>query len=107
MTSTPSSGLRCSVTGEEKLPPEVGGGQAICSAISAAVIPALQRAGIASSAIAISVKVKSDSRISAVASVNEHPLPEQHVASSDRPLNGRAVDMLARAVAAAVSGQAQ
>lgn len=103
MTSTGGNDIRCTVEGGDKLPPGLGGGEAICRAISRAALPALQRAGIAPSAVAVAVRVKSDSRMSAVASVNDKPLAEQNVATSDRALNAGAVTMLADAVAAELS----
>jgi hypothetical protein len=99
MNSVSQSGLRCVVDGEEKLPPEVGGPVRLCAAIERAALPQLQNAGIAPVTVAVRVTVKSSSRISAVASIGDRALPEQNVGISDRPLNVRAVDMLAQAVA--------
>ena len=106
MTATAERGINCTVEGAAKLPSELGGEAAICSTMAKIVLPSLQRTGIASSALAVVVKVKSDSRISAVASVNGKTLPEQNVASSDRPLGATAIEMLANGVAAELSNLA-
>lgn len=94
--------LRCTVAGAEALPGEIGGSEAVCAAIERAAAPAIKRAGISASSVAVAVAVKSPSRLSAIASVGERSLPEQHVGISDRPINARAIDMLARAVAAQI-----
>lgn len=103
MSSTSTEQLRCAVQGEEKLPPEVGGEGAVCSAMKRAVEPVLQQSGVSAAVVSVSVEVKSEYRISAIASVGGRALPEQHVASTDRVLNPRAIDMLARAVASELS----
>lgn len=107
MSSTSAEQLRCIVQGEEKLPAEVGGEAAVCSAIERAAAPALQSAGLSPAAVSISVEVKSQYRISAVPAVGGRSLPEQHVGISDRPLNARAIDMLANAIAAELAKLAQ
>lgn len=99
MNSVSSQSFRCTVEGESKLPPKLGGEAGVCGSIADTVIPALQRAGIPPNSVAVTVRVKSASRISAVPSIDEQTLPEQHVGISDRPLNARAVQMLADAVA--------
>lgn len=99
MTSTSAQGISCSVEGEDKLPPGIGGEQGVCGAIARAALPALQRSGIAPASVAVTVKVTSESTITAVASVNGRALAEQKLGISDRPLNARAVEMLATAVA--------
>ena len=100
MTTHSPSQIRCTVEGEAKLPPEIGGGDAVCGAIVRAALPVIERAGIAPESVGVSVQVKSDSRISAVPSIGGKALPEQNVAISDRPLNQRSITMLAEAVAA-------
>ncbi|MGN6154999.1 MAG: hypothetical protein ACTHN4_04610 [Sphingomicrobium sp.] len=103
MTPTPVHQLHCAVHGAEQLPPELGGEAGVCAAIGEALAPALSRAGIAASAVAVAIEVKSKSRISAVTSVDGKPLPEQNVAISDRSLNAGAVRMLANGLAAQIS----
>ena len=107
MSSTSTEQLRCVVQGVEKLPPELGGEAAVCSAIERAAAPELLRAGIAPAAVSVSVQVLSQHRISAIATVDGRSLPEQHVARSDRPLNTRTIDMLAEGVALELSKLAQ
>lgn len=99
MNSVSTHGLRCAVEGEEKLPAEIGGEPAVCAAIAGAALPALERAGIAPGSLAVRVKVASPYLMSAVASIDGRALPEQKVGISDRPLNARAVQMLADALA--------
>ena len=99
MTSTSPQAISCSVEGKDKLPPEIGGEEGICTAIGSAALPALQSAGIAPASFAVAVSVTSEHGMSATASVNGRALPEQKVGISDRPLNARAVQMLAAAVA--------
>ena len=99
MKSASHEGIRCTVEGEGKLPSELGGQAAICSAIASAVLPQLQGAGIAPDAVEVQVFVKSKYMFSAVVSVNGVPRPEQTVGVTDRALNERAVQMLAQAVA--------
>ena len=103
MTTDSQSQIRCTVEGEAKLPPEIGGADAVCGAIVRAALPVIQRAGIAPETIGVSVRVKSDSRISAVPSIGGKALPEQNVAISDRTLNQRSIAMLADAVAAVLA----
>lgn len=96
----PSTGqLRCVVQGEEKLPADIGGESGICSAMESAALPVLQQAGIALSAVTISVHVRSLHTVSATATVNGKSLAEQHVASSDQPLAAKSIAMLADGVA--------
>ena len=99
MTSTTAQGISCSVEGGEKLPPDIGGEDGVCETIGSAALPALQSAGIAPTSLAVAVRVTSEHQMSATASVNGRALAEQKVGISDRPLNERAVQMLAAAVA--------
>lgn len=103
MSSTSIEQLRCIVRGQEKLAPELGGEAAICSAIRRTAAPVLQKAGIAPAAVSISVEVRSQYTISAVASVGSITLPAQYVAASDRPLQARSIEMLAEGVALELS----
>lgn len=103
MTANSHEDLRCTVQGVQKLPQGLGGQPAVCSVIANAVLPALARAGISSSAVTVAVEVKSESRISAIAEINGRPLPEQNVAVSDRALNAGAIRMLADGLATQLS----
>lgn len=103
MTTSSSERMSCSVEGAEKLPRALGGQSGICSVIEKALAPAIAGGGIPYSAVSVKVEVKSDSRISAVASVSGKLLPEQNVATSDRALNAAALQMLANALAAEVT----
>lgn len=107
MNSTSSEQLHCVVRGEERLPPDVGGAEAVCSAIKRASAPVLQRAGASPASVSITVDVQSAFTISAVTTVGGRALPVQRVDISDRPLNRRTIDMLAQAVAAELSKAAQ
>lgn len=100
MNSTSSDALHCAVEGAEKLPPELGGSAAICSAITKAAAPVLNSRRVGAEAVSVVVNVQSASAISAATSVAGKSLPEQKVAISDRTLNARAIDMLANAIAA-------
>lgn len=106
MTSTSPEQLRCVVEGGEMLPPEIGADE-ICSAIRLASEPVLSSAAISPAAVSVSVKVRSASAISATASFGGRQLRERNVATSNRPLTARAVDMLAKAVAEELSTVAQ
>lgn len=97
MTSD-SSTMRCSVTGAGKLPAALNS-DGICKTFRAALEPALQVGAEAS----VRVSVESSSKLAATATVGGKALPEHHVATADRPLNARAVAMLARAVAADIA----
>ena len=106
MTATSGASIRCAVAGAENLPAELGGEQGVCAAIAVAAAPALGKANIAPYAVSVAVTVKSESRISAVPSVNGKALTEQNVATSDRALNANAIRMLADAIASAISASA-
>jgi hypothetical protein len=100
MNSATGSRISCTVEGAEKLPSEIGGEEAVCAALERAAAATLRQAGVAPSALSVSVNVRSAYRISAVASLDGKTIPEQQVGISDRELNARAIDMLAQAVAA-------
>ena len=102
MNSTSTEQLRCVVQGEEQLPAELDV-ETICSAIRSASAPALASAAIPASAVSVLVEVRSGHGLSATATVSGTALRERHVATSNRPLNARAVKMLADAVAAELS----
>lgn len=107
MTATSGPSIHCTVAGAEKLPASLGGESAICSAIAAAAASVLEAARIAPAAVSVEVTVKSESRMSAIATVRGKPLAEQNVASSDQALNSGAVQMLANAVANAIAASAR
>ena len=99
MNNPSPAAVECSVQDAGKLPAGMNAG-AICAAVRAAVQPALAASGTSSGALSVKVTVLSESKMVAVATLGGKALPEHHVASSDRPLNARTVDMLAQAIAA-------
>ena len=99
MSRTSETGLRCTVEGAQNLPAELDGPDSVCAAIEKAAISALQGAGIEPAQVSVSVTVQSQYRISATASAGPRTIPEQKVGITDRTLNSRSVDMLARAIA--------
>lgn len=99
MTNLNPAAVECSVLDAGKLPAGLDAG-AICAAIRAAVQPALAASATSRGALSVKVTVVSESKMVAVATFGGKALPEHHVASSDRPLNARTVDMLAEAIAA-------
>ena len=99
MSSVSNEGFQCTVEGTENLPAELGGEAGVCAAIQRVALPQLQKSGIAPDSVAVRVLVKSKYMFSAVVFVKGQPRPERNVAISDRPLNSRAVEMLANAVA--------
>lgn len=99
MNRTESARIDCTVENPANLPAELGGPDAVCAAIEKAALPALQSAGIAPSELKVSVKAQSSHQLSATASAGSFRIAEQKVGISDRALNRRAVDMLARAIA--------
>ena len=107
MTGNSGPLIHCTVEGAEKLPSEVGGEGAVCSAIAAAAAGTLKQAKLSPADLSVAVTVKSDSLISAVPSVRGKPLAEQNVATSDRALNANALNMLGNAVANAIAASAR
>ena len=89
---------RCRVNGEELLPAEVGGPQALCGAIEAA---ADSRApGIA---FTVEIQVMSASSLSADVKLGDGTsLPKQKLSDSDRALNKSSVGRFASAIADAI-----
>jgi hypothetical protein len=95
---SPVSAPRCQVIGAGHLPPDSGGGDAICAAIQAAAHK--QAPGIAFS---VEVRVQSASAMSAIVRLdNGQALPEQRMAVSDRQLNRGSIERFAAAVAAEI-----
>ena len=107
MAGTSAQSIHCTVAGADKLPADIGGEKGVCSAIAAATASVLGQSGISPGTVTVAVAVKSESRISAVASVGGKALAEQNVATSDRALNANAIRMLANAVANSISASAR
>lgn len=101
MTSNTSM-IRCSVERAGKLPAELSS-ESICDSVRNALGPVLQVAGLPPDDTSVRVTVQSSSQLAATTTVGGKTLPEQHVGTSDRPLNARAIAMLARAIAADVA----
>lgn len=92
----------CVVSGADKLPAEVGGGDAICAAIRTAA-----GARAPGAAFAVEVRVESASSLAAQVRLKDgRSLPEQKMEVSDRQLNPRSIERFAAAVAEAVAGSA-
>ena len=90
----------CAVSGSDRLPAEVGGGEAICSAIRAAL-----REQSSGTGYAVRVTVESASSLSARVTLSDgRTLPRQRMAVSDRQLNPASIKRFAAAVANAVAG---
>jgi hypothetical protein len=90
---------QCAVIGADKLPADLGDGDAICAAIRAAA------RGRAPADFAVEVRVESVSSIAAIIRLKDgRTLPEQKMAVSDRPLNLRSIERFAAAIADAVAG---
>lgn len=98
MGTTSGPAIRCTVEGAEKLPRELGGSDGVCATITRA----LAAKGIDAESASVTVEVKSDSIMSATATIAGRAFPAQTVGVSDRSLNPRAVEMLAAAVAGQV-----
>lgn len=101
MTSDTST-VRCSVERAGKLPEGLSS-QFICDTVRRAVGPALEAGGIGGAELSVQVIVESVSKLTATATVAGKTLPEHHLGTSDRPLNARAISMLASAIAADVA----
>ena len=99
MTHSPSRPAHCRVFGGEKLPAEIGGPQALCATIEAAV-----RQRLPSTSFAVEVRVLSDSSLAATVKLrNGRTLPEQRMAVSDRKLNRGSVLRFASAIASQIA----
>lgn len=105
-TPAPSSlsahGISCSVVGAEKLPRGLVRAADICGPINQAVGAALA-GGKASGSRKVWITVRVVTPYVAAATIRTSDagrLPEQEVASADRPLNRRSFQMLGEAVAA-------
>jgi len=92
----------CVVSGADRLPAEVGGGDAICSAIRAAV-----REKAPGADYGVEVEVVSASALAARVTLKDgRTLPEQRMAVSDRQLNPGSIERFAAAIAGAVAESA-
>lgn len=90
----------CVVNGEDKLPADFGGADAICSAI---VTAAQER--VPGAVASVEVSVESASSLSARVSLKDgRMLAEQRMAVSDRGLNRGSIERFAAAIAGAVAG---
>ena len=106
MNNHAAATIRCSVEQAGKLPPTITA-TTVCDAIGKAALPALERAGMPPAALSVTVRVESDRKIVAAASLHGKPLPEHRIGISDRALNAHAVDMLAAAIAADIASARQ
>lgn len=102
MNNLAPDALQCSVSHAEKLPSGLSEGS-ICAALRQAAVPALDRIGLATKALSVQIQVESDSKLVATATLAGKTLPEHRVATSDRLLNAKAVEMLAKAIAAEIA----
>lgn len=93
----------CSVEKAEKLSPEIGGADAVCSTIKNAAMARIEPSRLNSAAVTIRVRVESEHKISAVATIDGKALAKQNVAISDRVLAPSSIQMLADAVAAEIA----
>ena len=92
--------VHCEVIGADKLPAEAGGSDALC----AAIVEAAAAQGVGSNAH-VAIRVLSPSGVAAVATTADgKALPEQRMASSDRPLTQGAFERFAIAIAAQLAG---
>ena len=97
--NSPDHGPHCQVTGEELLPAEAGGADAICASIRAAAQK--QAPGVSFS---VEVRVQSASSLAATVRLGDgRALAEQKMAVSDRQLNRGSIDRFAAAIAAEIN----
>lgn len=96
MNSPAPAAGQCRVTGEGKLPPEIGGADALCTLIRQAVSASAPRV-----AFTLDVQVLSDSMLSAtVTTADGRKLPEMRHAVMDRTLTRSSVERFGRALGA-------
>jgi hypothetical protein len=93
-----SSSRHCSVVDGDKLPPDVGGPEAVCAAVERAIAAAAPKVRYKAE-----VRVLSPSRLAANLVVNGQALPQQSFAIMDRKLNRGAIDRFANALAAEIA----
>jgi hypothetical protein len=96
MKTMSGDAARCHVVGGGKLPPGLGGEQAICAAVAEAVA-----AEAPHKASSVEVRVLSSSSLAAtIRTADGRILPEQRMATMDRMLTKGAIQRFARAIAA-------
>lgn len=91
--------VNCAVEGADKLPPELREDGAVCGPLVRAAQAAAAEANIDAGALSLKVRALAPHLLSATVTVDGVALPEQKLGASDRPLNPRSIDMLARALA--------
>lgn len=84
----------CHLVGAEKLPREVGGGEAVCRAIEQAIA-----AQAPNSKYRVHVEVLSKASVKATVELNGRRLPEQRISVMDRDLNLRSIERFAKKLA--------
>jgi hypothetical protein len=93
---------RCYVLHGEKLPPQSGGPDALCSELERAVSAVAPNV-----AYQAEIRVVSPSRLVAVLVVNGRALPEQKFAIMDRQLNRSAIERFVQSLAAEIAKTAK
>lgn len=93
---------RCSVIGGETLPAAVGGDEALCRSVEAAI-----KARTPTRDYAVEVKVMSPSRLSADLVVKGHKLPQQRFAMMDGAINPGSIHRFAESLARVVAEAAK
>lgn len=97
MTKPSGELIRCSVTGAEKLPAAIGGAEQVCRIIrSVAESAAAERGQGATIAVEI---VAPSAAVARVTMADGSRMSPARVDVSDRPLNERSIEMLAKAAA--------
>lgn len=92
----------CTVIGSGTLPAAVGGGEALCRSVEAAI-----KAQTPTSDYTVEVKVMSPSRLSADLVVKGHKLPEQRFAMMDGTINPGSIQRFAESLARVVAEAAK
>src|ERR1700744_690466 len=92
----------CNVAAGEKLPPQSGGAELLCSEVEGAIAAAAPNV-----AYQAHIQVISPSRLAAVLAVNGRRLPKQKFAIMDRELNRGAIERFAQALAIEVAKAAK
>lgn len=96
MNSPAPAASGCRVTGEAKLPPEIGGADALCTTIRQAV-----SASAPGFAFTLDIKVLSESMLSAsLTTADGRKLPEMRHAVMDRTLTRTSLERFGRALGA-------
>ncbi len=99
MRPADKSSVSCTVQNLEKLPADLRHQESICGPLVSAAQTAAGKAALASNAVTLRVVVDSPYKLAATAIVNGTALPEQKLASADRPLTSGSIEMLAGALA--------